>query len=66
MKCPYCGNDKIEEGMRLFGSDGGPVGFRFRKGVISVIAQVHCDVCMNCKAIIKSYMIESNDNHWFK
>ena len=66
MKCPYCGGDKIEKGLRLFDSNGVPVGFRLRKGVLSLVAQIHCDICIDCKSIVRHYIEEAVDNKWQK
>lgn len=45
MKCPHCNSENIEVGLRMFESlNGSPVGFRFSKGLMSVVAQIHCDI----------------------
>jgi hypothetical protein len=55
MKCPHCNSESIEVGLRMFESlNGSPVGFRFSKGIMSVVAQIHCDICKDCKTIVSS------------
>lgn len=67
MKCPHCGSENIEEGLGLYEEyDGARVGFRFRKGPMCVVAQVHCDICRDCKTIVRSYITESVDKKWLK
>ena len=57
MKCPHCNSENIEVGLRMFESlNGSPVGFRFSKGLMSVVAQIHCDICKDCKTIVRSYI----------
>lgn len=46
--------------------NGSPVGFRFSKGIMSVVAQIHCDICKDCKTIVRSYIVESTDKKWLK
>ena len=67
MKCPHCSSENIEVGLRMFESlNGSPVGFRFSKGLMSVVAQIHCDICKDCKTIVRSYIVESTDKKWLK
>lgn len=46
--------------------NGSPVGFRFKKGIMSFVAQVHCDICKDCKSIVRSYIVEDCDKKWLK
>lgn len=67
MKCPYCNSENIEEDLRVFEQmNGSAVGFRFKKGIMSFVAQVHCDICKDCKSIVRSYIVEDCDKKWLK
>lgn len=67
MKCPHCNSENIEEGLRMFESSyTSPVGFRFSKGFMIVVAQIYCDVCKDCGTIVRSYIVESTDKKWLK
>lgn len=63
MKCPYCNSENIEDGFRMFEElNGSPVGFRLKKGFISVVSPIHCSICKDCQSIVRSYIHESPNN----
>ena len=66
MKCPYCQSENIETGIAWGKSvDVGNVGLKYRAGLISEgVAQVYSDLCLDCKAILKSYIKEDTDVKW--
>ncbi len=67
MNCPFCGSDNIETGIAWGKSpEPGNVGLKFNSGFLGAIgvAQVYSDFCLDCKAIIKSYIKEETDKKW--
>ncbi|MBR4434686.1 MAG: hypothetical protein IKS90_01145 [Clostridia bacterium] len=66
MKCPYCGSERIEEGVS-FGkvNDNGAMGLKFTRGTLwTGISPVYADLCLDCKAIIKIYIKDDTDKTW--
>ncbi|MBO4879038.1 MAG: hypothetical protein J5544_02140 [Clostridia bacterium] len=66
MKCPYCGSEHIEEGVAWGKTvDTGCVGLRYTRGTLwTGIAQVYSDLCLDCGAILKSYIKEDTKKEW--
>ncbi len=66
MKCPFCGSDRIETGIS-WGKTGEAknVGLKYTSGgIFTGVAQVYSDLCLDCKAILKSYIKEDTDKKW--
>ena len=69
MKCPYCGSERIEEGV-AWGktAETGNVGLKYEsgKGLFSIVgvAQVYADLCLDCKALLKLYIKEDTGKNW--
>ncbi len=66
MKCPHCGSERIEEGVAWGkASENGAIGLKFTRGTLwSGIAPVYSDLCLDCKAIIKTYIKDETDKEW--
>lgn len=69
MRCPYCGNEKIELGIAWGKSDeSGNVGLKYDNGSgffsITGVAQVYSDMCLNCKSILRTYIKEDTNKNW--
>ncbi|MBQ9534484.1 MAG: hypothetical protein IJU78_01380 [Clostridia bacterium] len=68
MKCPFCGSERIEEGISWGLSDeGGNVGLNFQAGgflkIIGTV-QVYSDLCLDCKALLKTYIRDDTERQW--
>ena len=66
MKCPYCGSERIEKGVAWGKTgDNGTVGLKYTRGTLwTGVAQVYSDLCLDCGAIVKSYVIEETNKEW--
>jgi len=69
MKCPYCGSERIEEGIAWgMTAETGNVGLKFntRGGFFSIVAvaNVYSDLCLDCKSILRSYIKEDTNKSW--
>ncbi|MBR0156152.1 MAG: hypothetical protein IJM20_01350 [Clostridia bacterium] len=66
MKCPYCGSEHIEEHISWGKTiDTGCVGLRYTRGTLwTGIAQVYSDLCLDCGAIVRSYIQEDTKKEW--
>ena len=69
MKCPYCGSERIEDGIAWGkSSEAGNVGLKFDTGSgffsITAVANVYSDLCLDCKSIVRSYIKESTNKIW--
>lgn len=69
MKCPYCGSERIEEGIAWGkSSETGNVGLKYNtgKGLLSIVGviQVYSDLCLDCGTIARSYIKEDTDKSW--
>lgn len=67
MNCPHCGSTNIEEGVSIGKTaETGNIGPRFRSGLITSVAQMYCDICLECGEITRSFIKESTDKKWIK
>lgn len=65
MKCPYCGSEKVMQGIAWGKSaDTGNVGLKYRSGILFGVVQVYSDLCLDCRAIVKTYIKEETDKDW--
>lgn len=69
MKCPYCGSERIEEGVAWgMSAETGNIGLKYIKGTsffgIVGVAQVYSDLCLECKTLLRSYIKEDTDRNW--
>ena len=56
MNCPRCGSKNIEEGVSIGKSaETGTIGPRFSKGLLTGVAQMYCDICLDCGEITRFY-----------
>lgn len=72
MKCPYCGSEHIEQGIAwgkgrevfsnvgLMHASAGIFGNTFGS------VQVYSDLCLDCGAIVKSYIKGDTNRDWCK
>lgn len=69
MKCPFCGSERIEQGI-AWGktAEVGNIGLQYKrgKGPLSptVVAEVYSDLCLDCKTIVRSYIKDDTDKNW--
>ncbi|NLJ95136.1 MAG: hypothetical protein GX252_01905 [Enterococcus cecorum] len=67
MNCPRCGSKNIEEGVSIGKSaETGTIGPRFSKGLLTGVAQMYCDICLDCGEITRFFIKESTDKKWVK
>ena len=69
MTCPYCGSNRIEQGIAWGKSaETGNVGLKFNCDTgyfdIVCVAQAYSDLCLNCKSILRTYIKEDTDKDW--
>ena len=65
MKCPYCGSERIEEGVAWGKSaDAGNVGLKYEAGILRGVVQVYSDLCLDCKSVLRSYIKEETNKKW--
>ncbi len=68
MKCPYCGSERIEEGI-IWGknADAGYIGLKYGTGGffnLTGTVPVYSDLCLDCKSIVRSYIKEDTNKNW--
>ncbi|WP_426348643.1 hypothetical protein ACPWSR_12915 [Alloiococcus sp. CFN-8] len=67
MSCPSCGSTNIEEGVSIGKSaEGGCIGPRFSGFLFDGVAQMYCDICLNCGEITRFFIKEDTDKKWIK
>lgn len=67
MKCPYCGNERIETGIAWGKSaEAGNVGLKYSRGFLVGVTQVYSDLCLDCGTIVRSYIKDTTDRKWSK
>lgn len=67
MNGPRCGSKNIEEGVSIGKSaETGTIGPRFSKGLLTGVAQMYCDICLDCGEITRFFIKESTDKKWVK
>lgn len=69
MKCPYCGSERIETGIKWGQSyHRGNPGLKHSHGSGFIkkieVATVYSDLCLDCKAILKTYIQEDTNKNW--
>ena len=69
MKCPYCGSERIEEGISWGkAAETGNVGLKYEvgKGLFSVVGvvQVYSDLCLDCRSVLRTYIKEDTNKNW--
>jgi len=70
MKCPYCGSGNIAQGIAWGKSaEAGNVGLKYETragflGGLIGVAQAYSDLCLDCGAIVKTYVKEDTDKNW--
>lgn len=69
MKCPFCGSERIEKGIRWGQTaEVGNVGLQYVTGkVIKVVGTVeaYSDLCLDCKTIVRTYIKGETDKQWY-
>lgn len=68
MKCPYCGSERIEEGIKWSQEfEVGNVGLEYKLGIIRCgTSQVYSDLCLKCGTIIRTYIKDNTNKEWIK
>lgn len=67
MNCLHCGSTKIEEGVSIGkAADTGNVGPKYKIGFLIGVAQMYCDICLNCGGITRFFIKENTDKKWVK
>ena len=65
MKCPYCGSERIEIGVAWGKSaETGNVGLKYSKGILTGVAQVYSDLCLDCGTLVRAYIKDRTDRKW--
>lgn len=69
MKCPYCGSQRIEQGIAWGKSaESGNVGLKYLNGTgflsITGVVQAYSDLCLDCKSILRTYIKEDTNKNW--
>jgi len=69
MKCPYCGSERIEEGI-AWGQTAeiGNIGLKFVNNSFIApmgVTEVYSDLCLDCKSIIRTYIKDDTDKKWY-
>lgn len=65
MKCPYCGSERIETGI-VWGKTAqtGSIGLQYRSGISIGVAPAYSDLCLECKSIVRSYVLDEKERNW--
>lgn len=69
MNCQYCNSDRIEKRVQIVDNNyGESVGIKYKKvnGLMNRVSKIYCDICLECGAIIKSYIDLPEDAVWIK
>lgn len=65
MKCPYCGSERVEQSVAWGkSSESGNVGLKYRAGILTGVAQVYSDLCLDCKSILRTYVKTDTNKAW--
>ena len=65
MKCPYCGSERIEFGIAWGkAADVGNIGLKYQHSVVTGVAQVYSDLCLDCKSVLRTYIKEDTNKQW--
>lgn len=68
MKCPYCGSERIEQGISWgISAQPGNVGLEYQTGgflgIVGTV-QAYSDLCLDCKTILRTYILEDTNKKW--
>ena len=69
MKCIYCGSERIEQGIAWGKSaETGNIGLKYQAfgGFLGGVVQIYSDLCLDCGAVLKTYINESAEKNWVK
>jgi hypothetical protein len=67
MSCPHCDSTNIEKGISIGKSaEAGSVGPKFSSGIFTGVAQMYCDLCLDCGEITRFFIKEDTDKKWIK
>ena len=70
MKCPFCGSERIEEGI-AWGqtAEVGNIGLLYKSSVGFIKAvgttEVYSNLCLDCKTIVRTYIKSDTDKDWY-
>ena len=69
MKCPFCGSERIKQGISWGKSaETGNIGLEYTKEKsllpFTIVAEVYSDLCLDCKTIIRTYIKVDADKNW--
>lgn len=69
MKCPYCGSQRVEQGVAWGKSaETGNIGLKYSTGSglfsLTGVAQVYSDLCLDCKTLLRTYIKEDTNKDW--
>lgn len=69
MKCPYCGSERVEQGVAWGKSaETGNIGLKYSTGSglfsLTGVAQVYSDLCLDCKTLLRTYIKEDTNKDW--
>ena len=69
MKCPFCGSERIEEGI-AWGqtAEVNNVGLQFVHGkVLKIVGttEVYSDLCLECGTIVRTYIKDDKERQWY-
>ncbi len=69
MKCPYCGSERVEQGVAWGKSaETGNIGLKHSTGSVlfslTGVAQVYSDLCLDCKTLLRTYIKEDTNKDW--
>lgn len=67
MKCPYCGSERIEQGVAWGKSaESGNVGLKYQTGILMGVVQAYSDLCLDCGSIVRTFIKEDTNKKWSK
>lgn len=67
MTCPKCNSVNIEEGVSIGKSaEAGNVGPKFTSGIFTGVAQMYCDLCLDCGELTRFFIKEDTNKKWSK
>ena len=67
MSCSNCGGTRIESGVSIGkNAETGNIGPRYNIGLMIVVTQMYCDICLDCGEILRFYIKDRTDRNWNK
>lgn len=67
MECKNCGSHNIEKSIRMGNSgDAQTFGLKYSKALFSAVVPVYCDLCLDCKEIVRMYLKDDTNRKWIK